>query len=334
MSNIFITLDYELFFGKNSGTQEKSIIYPTNRLLAILDKYNIKASFFVDSGYLIQLDKYRKKYPVLENDYQQIVSQLTELNKNGHDIQLHIHPHWEDSYFDGKKWNIDTSRYRLHEFSSTEIDDIVYRYKKVLTNIVGEDRVFAFRAGGWCIQPFDKLKSALQKNNIWLDSTLFADGKNDSSTHFFDFTNIPKKTKWQFEDNPLNEDQNGFFTEVPISHYKLSPIFFWKLAFLKKFGRKKHKSFGNGNGIGGSKWDKLRMLTQKTNSVISLDGYKSSYLQKAYQEFVFSKNNKNFVIIGHPKAMSEYSLEKIENFIILNLDNNFTTYSKEFYNAR
>jgi len=45
------------------------------------------------------LIEYRKRYSVLENDYKKIINQITKLNKEEHDIQLHIHPHWEDSYF-------------------------------------------------------------------------------------------------------------------------------------------------------------------------------------------------------------------------------------------
>lgn len=331
--NIFITLDYELFFGNNSGTQEKSIIYPTDRLLQILDKHNIKASFFVDSGYLIKLDEFRKKYDVLEENYQQIITQIKNLSDDGHDIQLHIHPHWEDSYFDGNKWVINTTRYRLHEFSVDEIDDMVYRYKKVLTDIVS-DKVFAFRAGGWCIQPFGKLKNALKKNGIWLDSTLFENGKNNSSTHYFDFAGMPDKTIWKFEDDPLVENKNGFFTEIPISSYRVSPLFFWKLAYYRKFGGQRYRSFGDGSAAGGSNWDKLRMLTCSTNSVVSIDGYKASFLQKAYSNFKKKSDHKNFVVIGHPKAMSEYSLEKLEEFILDNKDANFTTYRKLYLDGK
>jgi len=331
--NIFLTLDYELFFGKNSGTQDKSIIYPTNRLLEILNKYDIKASFFVDSGYLIKLNEYKKKHKVLDEDYRKIIEQIKYLSDNGHDIQLHIHPHWEDSYFDGSKWVIDTTRYKIHEFSEVEIDDIVYRYKKVLTDIVG-DKVFTFRAGGWCMQPFDKLETALKKHNIWLDSTVFEGGKNDSATHYFDFTNAPKKDLWRFEADPLVEDKEGFFTEIPISSHRVSPLFFWKLAFAKKLGGDRHKTFGDGEAAGGSKWDKIRMLTQWTNSVASIDGYKASYLQNAFDQFGKNKDNKNFVIIGHPKAMSEYSLNKLEEFIANNKEANFTTYKKYFMDGK
>lgn len=327
--NIYITLDYELFFGEHSGTQKNSIINPTNKLLEVLNKYGIKASFFVDSGYIIKLNEYRQQYEELNYDYNVLVEQIKKLSDNGHDIQLHIHPHWEDSFYDGKKWNINTLRYRLHNFKDEEIDDIVYKYKKILADIVGDcNGVFAFRAGGWCIQPFDKLQSALKKHNIWLDSTVFENGKNNSITHYFNFENMPKKGLWKFEKDPLIENTKGFFTEIPISSHQVSPMFFWKLAFLKKFGKSKYKSFGDGNAAGGSKLDKIRMLTQYTNSVVSIDGYKAAYLEKAFNAF---KNKDNFVIIGHPKAMSEYSLEQLEKFIRNTKNkNNFTTFKKEF----
>ncbi|MEJ2621586.1 MAG: hypothetical protein P8163_15385 [Candidatus Thiodiazotropha sp.] len=327
--NIFLTLDYELFFGNNCGTQEKSIVSPTKRLLEVLNKYGVKASFFVDAGYLLKLKEFRKSNSTLELDYQALFKQLMLLSETGHDIQLHIHPHWEDSYFEGATWVIDTSRYKIHDFSYEEVDGLVRRYKQVLTDLIDKEP-FAYRAGGWCIQPFTHLKSALKLNNIWLDSTLYQNGKNNSATHYFNFKGMPDKSLWRFEDDPLHETEHGYFTEIPISSYRVSPLFFWKMVFYKKLGSGKHKSFGDGSGVGGSGLDKLRMLTRFTNSVVSVDGYKASYLQAAYRQFLKKCDHENFVIIGHPKAMSEYSLEKLEQFIKLNISNNFTTFSNAF----
>jgi len=311
--NIYFTFDYELFFGSNSGTVQNCIIKPTNELIKIANKYNVKFTFFVDSGFLIKLDEYRKKYPILEKDYQDIKEQLQYLDKTGHSIQLHIHPHWEDSYFDGKKWIIDTSRYRLHQFNQDEINDIVYRYKKVLTDIVG-DKVFAYRAGGWCIQPFEKINKALKKYNIFLDSTVYKNGVNLSKTHFFDFRNMPNKSTWKFNSDPLAEDKNGFFSEIPISSYNVSPLFFWKFAITKKFPTSKHKMYGDGTPVGASNTSILKMLTKYSYSAVSCDGYKSSVLKDSYKN-AFKRGNKHFVVIGHPKAQSSYSIKQLDLFI-------------------
>jgi len=148
MKNILITLDYELFFGGDSGMVANCMLTPTHKLLEVLDRHNIKATFFVDSGYLVRAKAEQGKSEKLSKEYKAVVNQIKKLDEAGHSIQLHIHPHWEDSYHDGERWVMDTTRYKLHDFSEDEIDDIVYRYKKVLTDIVG-DKVFAYRAGGW-----------------------------------------------------------------------------------------------------------------------------------------------------------------------------------------
>ena len=61
--NIYITLDYELFFAKESGSVEKSIIEPTQKIIDVVDPLGIKLCFFVDSGYLVNLKKYKDQYP-------------------------------------------------------------------------------------------------------------------------------------------------------------------------------------------------------------------------------------------------------------------------------
>ena len=311
--NIYITFDYELFFGNSSGSAENCIIKPTEELIKIADRYGVKFVFFVDSGYLLKLQEYKDKYEYVQKEYDIVFEQIKKLNDLGHDIQLHIHPHWEDSYFDGKKWVIDTKRYTLHSFSDIEIDDIVYRYKKVLEDII-QDSVFAFRAGGWCIQPFDKLKNIFKKYNIYLDSTVFNGGHYSSGAISFDFRKAPNKDSWKFSNDILQEDKEGFFTEIPIASMKISPIFYWKFAFTKKFAKNSFKIFGDGSPVGASNKDILKMLTQPSYGAVSCDGYRSSLLEKAYKNYKYKKYN-HFVIIGHPKGQSAYSLQKLEMFV-------------------
>ena len=170
--NIYITLDYEIYFGESHGSVQKCIIYPTSELIRIAEKHDVRFSFFVDCGFILKLDEFRKKYPQLEKDYQAITEQIIYLSKTGHDIQLHIHPHWEDSFYNGERWIMNVSRYKLTDFNEPDIADIVYRYKKVLSDLIGK-KIFAFRAGGWCFQPFNKIKAAFRTNEITLESSVF-----------------------------------------------------------------------------------------------------------------------------------------------------------------
>ena len=316
-----ITLDYELFFSK-SGSIEKSIIEPTEILLSILDRHNIKASFFVDSGYIIKLKEYMQNFEVLKKDYDLINNQIQKLSTEGHDIQLHIHPHWEDSFFDGKNWVFDTNRYKLSDFSELEIDDIVKRYSNILEDITAI-KPATYRAGGWCIQPFDKIADALDKYGIRVDSTIFPKGKNTTPEKSFDFTNAPNKNNWRFSTNPLLEEENGKFLEIPISSVSTTPLFYLNLIWIKFFGGKNHKAIGDGFAISNSNKQIFDLLFKSSYSVASIDGFKASLLNKAVRQ-----NEKQLVLIGHPKAFTPYSLFKLDSFISrYNSNSNFTTYS-------
>ena len=326
--NIYITLDYELYFGEKHGTVYKCIIFPTNELIKIAEKYNVRFTFFIDAGFLLKLDEFRSKYPTLEEDYKAVTEQIKYLSETGHDIQLHIHPHWEDSYYNGLNWIFDLKRYKLVDFNEIEIEDIVAKYKKVLTDLTGK-KIFAYRAGGWCLQPFGKLKSAFIKNEISFDSSVFKNGFYTSNHYSYDFRSAPDKDLYRFEEEPEIENTIGYFTELPISAIKNSPFFFWKLFLLGRKNPYLHKPLGDGIAMP-APGQRKKMLSRYTNCTVCIDGYNAKLLQKALMQLQ-KKKFKQMVVIGHPKALSRYSIQKLEEFVNKNCNkNNFTTFTKNF----
>ncbi len=326
--NIYITLDYELFFGTRSGTVQNCILKPTNELLNVVEKYDSKCIFFVDTGYLLKLKQYSKQFPILCKDYELITSHLRELVNKGHELQLHIHPHWEDAVFDGKSWSFDLSRYRLDAFSQIEISNIFFRYKEVLEQITSKS-IFVFRAGGWCIQPFPLLKKAMIDNGIVIDSTVYYKGKNSTSTQWFDFSKAKDLDTWRFENDPCVENKKGFFLEIPIAYKKLSPLFFWKFVLVKKAGASLHKPYGDGFPSPRSNKHMIKLLFKKSYSVVSIDGYKAKFLIQAFLSYKKQKKS-NFTIIGHPKSFTKYSLSRLDQFLKKTLssnDNRVVTYN-------
>ncbi|WP_298792858.1 hypothetical protein [uncultured Allomuricauda sp.] len=326
--NIYITLDYELFFGSKSGTVEKCIIQPTQELLKITEPYNIKFTCFVDSGFLLALEKNKAEFPQLQSDYKNICDQIKYLASEGHGIELHVHPHWEDSYYDGSRWIFNTDRYRLSCFSENRIVDIITRYTEVLERICGI-RPQAYRAGGWSAQPFEPIGKGLRKNRIMVDSTVYPGGKYKSKNQVFDFSQVEQyKTKYRFSHDLVQEDENGEFTEIPISSYKVPPWFFWKFIFVKIFKQAKHIPYGDGNALSMDKRNVLKLLLNFSHSVVSIDGYKASLLKNAFPKYRSKTANKgNLVLIGHPKAFTQYSLKKLSGFIEqTHLDHSYKTY--------
>lgn len=326
--NIYITLDYEIYFGEIPGTVDKCIIQPTQELIRISEKYNVRFSFFVDCGFILKLKEFKLKYPQLEKDYQAVVKQVRYLSETGHDIQLHIHPHWEDSFYNGERWVINVSRYKLADFNESEIEDIVFRYKKILTDITGKT-IFAYRAGGWCLQPFSKVKKAFRQNEIRLDSSVFRNGFYTSKEYDYDFRNAPDKDVYCFESDPVKEEQNGYFTELPISEIKNTPLFFWRLFLLGRLNPYMHKPLGDGRAMA-APGQRKKLLTKFTNNTVSIDGYNAKLLTKALKRLL-KKKRVHMVVIGHPKALSRFSIQMLEEFVKENKPvHNFTTYTKEF----
>lgn len=327
--NIYITLDYELFFGEKSGSVEKCIIEPTNDLLRILDPYAVKAVFFVDAGYLYALKRQKEEHPQLQKDYAKISEQIKQLSKNEHGLELHIHPHWEDTFFsEDKGWIMNTSRYKIDDFSENKAIDIFDRYHNALAEISGK-KAKAYRAGGWSAQPFSKIDNALRKQEIFIDSTVYPKGYYLSENQYFDFTNVPQyKTKYSFSKDLTIEDGEGPFTETPISSLRVSPVFFWKFALVKILKMKQHKAYGDGFAIKMEKHNIFKLLLKPSHTVISIDGYKASLIKKGIKRYRKNTNNQgNFVLIGHPKAFTKYSLTKVGQFVreYITTDN-FTTF--------
>jgi hypothetical protein len=309
-----LTLDYEVYFGRNTGTVERSMLEPTEALLAVARRHGAKLVFFVDAGFILRLRAEMHKSPRLAAEHDAICRQVEALAGEGHEIQLHIHPHWEDSSWSEDGWKIDVSRFALHAFPEPQIREIVGRYTGVLRELAGPDCAFAYRAGGWVIQPFERIRDALLANGVTIDSTVFAGGYREGRVQPYDFRAAPAKSRWCFDVDPLVEKKSGPFLEIPIASRRVRPDFFWRFAAAKKFGGARHRAFGDGRAIPMEGGDLVSKLLKPSTSVVSMDGYKSSFLAAAAAEYR-ARHMEDFVVIGHPKALTPYSLDRLDAYL-------------------
>ncbi|MCX2740983.1 hypothetical protein [Pontibacter anaerobius] len=309
--DIFITFDYELFFGENIGTAERCVILPTKRLIELSKELKAKFTFFVDVLYLIKLEEY-SHVKQLDTELQEIKRQLQQLVMHGHDLQLHLHTHWINATYNGV-WSLDYENYRIQNFSTEAVERIVHKSVSYLQTLT-QRRVFAFRAGGWCLQPFDKLYSAFLKNGISLDSSVYHKGFNQTPTNLYDFRHSPNLDMWRFNNNPLKVEPQGDLIELPIASYVLSPLFYWKKLLLSKLLFGKEHVAGDGKGIPHNKIQIIRFLTTSTSTAVSCDGLKSFFLEKAFNQYKLGGRT-NFVVIGHPKLLSSYAFTNLKSFI-------------------
>lgn len=326
---IYLTLDYELFLMNPSENIEYSLIDPTNKFNDILKKYNVNATYYVDAGYLFALNKQKKTFPKLNSDFNKIVSQIKNLELSGNEIGLHVHPHWEDSYYNGHKWIMNHSRYKLADFTKEEATSILVKYYILLQSIL-KYKILSYRAGGWCIEPFSNIRDALIDCEIFIDSSVFVGGFCCNKTHKYDFSKYPNKETWKFNSDPHLEDSNGLFTELPFTSYQLSPIIYWKILVNKLFLKFFNVLYNNksGDAINPSFKDILEKLFFKSFHAVSIDSFKSSYLKNIYFKQKKEKTS-NFNIIGHPKCFSNKTYLHVDYLIktAINSGDSFQTIS-------
>lgn len=316
---VILSYDYELFFGEKSGTVKKSLIEPTNAIMDAMEKVGFRGNFFIDVlmiKYLSQNLDERSK-----NDLKMIEDQLRDMLKRGHRIELHLHPHWVDAIYNGDgTWNFDDfHHYSLSSFSEESIVSMfvegVEYLNRIGSEVVPNYKVCAFRAGGWAVQPFIKLKSAFVLAGIRIDSSS-ARGiyvKNDDS--YYDFRSMPQKDIYKFEDDVCVEVSNGSFIEVPISTYHRPFI----CSIVHKASQFIHKGYNlrltDGTHYRPSEKTNVKKTSKLHNLLHSEDAlYMMSFSQS--NPFTLKKIIKNrttglFCFIDHPKDFSKATCDGI-----------------------
>ena len=326
MKQIILTIDYELFLGKETGSVKSCMIDPTEKLDNILSINNSKMTVFWDILHFYKLLELEEKYIELKNDRIAIQDQIVNLVKKGHDIQLHLHPHWLDAKFLNGKWVFTYERFKLHTLSNTndskDINSIlgcVTIAKNLMEQIVREVdknyKVYIFRAGGYLIEPFDKIKEALYENGIYVDSSVCPELQNESNIFSYNFTNYPKENIYRF-DARINEiNTNGKFIEIPIASINV-PLF-RRLYFtlLKKLKYSKIESVKKGSGSGSASNKKKNKL-QKIHSFIYNKKYQKLTTDNSFDEkysYLLSKAKHNSTQILHPKMLNSHCLSVLKS---------------------
>jgi len=318
---ILITFDYELALGADSGTVLKCIIEPVNLILALLKRFNAKAVFFIDATYLLTLKKFKHK------DFKIIKENIKKIIKSGNDIGLHLHPQWLDAYqLDEIRWTFKNFKnYRLHVLPEKNINDLFYSGKKILEQIADEAKkgykISTFRAGGWAIQPFNKLKNIFIKNKINFDFSVNPGLlSKDEAYSFYDFRKaLYDRAFWTFNTDVCKNEKSGKFFEVPISTFKIPKI---KLLLNYYLYKKNDKESGDGKYISFKRSKNnifkkiiaLLFLYKKVYSSVSIDGFENKLFIKSSEE-IFKKKLPFYTFVAHPKKLSENSFKNIEYLI-------------------
>ncbi len=331
MLKILIGFDYEMFLGENHASHKEILTDTTNQILELLKANNVTATLFADVCCVLQ----HKKYGLTEfvND---IEEQLKQAQKDGFDVQLHIHSNWLNSSYDNNRWDIAAKGYRIHEFGFDEngackiIKDGVEYLKDTLSDENSDYKCVAYRAGGYSLQPHSELVRILRSNGILIDSSVCRHLYITSNTNNYDFRNVPSQMNWWLTPDKDfayegSKEEGGLF-EVPVcsDNNSLFKRLFWKREkiLLASYGwPDRNGSCAKIEVSEESRPSKLKLLLNynKIYSLVSFDGTAPerlfSALKKIEKRYNTKKNDVYISILGHPKLCDEYVLDGMKRFV-------------------
>ena len=318
IKKVILSFDYELFFGFRSGTIVNTLIKPTNLLLNELEKANLRGNFFIDYTMFKAYENLNDSES--KDDLNLLKNQVKDIIKRGHRIELHLHPHWIDAIYNGDgTWNFSNfEHYSLSSLPEDKIVDLFIEGTNYLTNLANEVnknyKICAFRAGGWAVQPFASLKKAFSLANIKIDSSASFGIFQKTKYSFFDFSNMPNKCLYHFDDDVCCENSNGLFIEIPITsfHRGLFYVIVDKIFSLFLNYNKYIFSDGTHNRIKDESPQKKKFwLKFKSNHKLM---YSFCSFSK-YTTLANIRNHKNefCCFIDHPKDLSKATIEGIRS---------------------
>ena len=337
MLGICFTFDYELFFGTNNSSDDDILFNPTKKLIDVLANEGVSSTFFADTCSVYQHRKYNRL------DYvEKFGDQICNMVKNNQDVQLHIHSHWMNSRFIEGKWIFDDKSYRLHyfdaensernDFSQSEIIKWGVEYlNETLSKVDKKYECIAYRAGGFCIQPHQKIIQDLYKCGIRVDSSIAPQLYSMNMTNGYDFRHSTKHINWLLPSEYPEwwkeaDNKAGALYEIPVGTIDKNIISFLLCRIFNPrslkldLGEKKGTYISTGIKQHG-KWEKLQQIYRYITgyNAISLDNYQADYLYKMIRRY-YKKNHCNkcdgyIAVIGHPKLISTSYLTNLSKFI-------------------
>ena len=310
-SRLILSTDYELFFHR-SGSVPKCLLEPGDRLLEFTARHGMQMTIFVDAGMLRCFDRHASEYRELAADVRAVREQLQRISAAGHELGLHVHPHWEDTRLVDGAWDFSDTRYRLDRFSDDEVADI-FASNFALLQELSDAPVVSYRAGGFCIEPFDRIAPHLERLGVTIDSSVVPGARLNDAAKGFDFSRLPDTAHWDFEDSPSRPATGGRFCEVAITPLRVGRFFFWGRLVDRLSGGQRGQQDGDGLAKALGKPEILRrLLGQSRVSELSMDDAKAPLLGHA---LATDPSRRTWHVMGHPKLLSERSLDHLAAFV-------------------
>ena len=309
---LLLSLDYEIF-GNGEGSVKRHIVDPTDNILKICDNYNYKLTIMFEACEYWSFKVAEEKGQLTHLNYSPsriMELQVQEAIRSGHDVQLHLHPQWINSYFSNGTWNLDYNYWKISDLPYKDNESIGYSMlsifqkgkatlESILKEVDSEYECLAFRAGSWCVQPERNVIRALKENSFKIDSSVFKDGFSRGLSEY-DYRDAPFPIGywWTKEDKVCEIGANmSNIVESPI--YTLNRPFYHNLK-LSKLGSIIKSRFNSRKKQSRNSIKKTSLLSKLQNPLSSYP-FKFDFCKLSFEEMKYFLNSA--IKSKHPKGL-------------------------------
>jgi hypothetical protein len=336
---ILYSADYELFLGGNYCNETEVLIKPTNNLLDLFDNLKIPITLFAD---IFSILRYKEQN--LFNFPDNAENQLKDAIRRGHDVQSHVHPHWNFTQMEGNNYkvnldyfllgNLDNNRELLYsKIRNYLITSRIY-LNDLLRQVNNNYNCIAFRSGGYGLQPNSNIViKALIDSGFIIDSSIVPEFILKTNVNSIEFSIVPKMANYYLDYDLITPSavNKGIF-EIPIASCKFNLIdhSFYQIDMLSKLFQNKmlpgklnnenQKGYGIQDTVIRSQHSKYyKFLKSLNNRFYYLDC--STNDEKMFQctkkylgQFDFYRDDIFFSFNMHPKDMTKEHFKALENY--------------------
>lgn len=330
--NLIFTLDYEIH-GNGDGSPYDLMVEPTYRLMNLLEKYGAKLTILADVAEILCFKKYFETTGDDKFYYKQIVQQLMDAIKRGHDVQLHIHSSYFKAEYKENRWVQFADEYNLAALPKERIDVLVKTCIDYLNDLLkpinSNYACHVFRAANWSMMPTKNLYDVVVKYGIDIDTSVYkggCQGGNVSYDYRDAYDNLLSYTA-------SSENINFYEKDAPLIEYPIytEMRYFWNfISFMRVFRMVRAKFH---------KHNKSKVITSVSaqanandNRKLSLKSFfiKSpwkldfnqattrqmiSALKRIMKRRIVERECVDVILIGHSKTFIPYNEQILEVFL-------------------
>jgi hypothetical protein len=183
--------DWELS-GNGSGDARELQFQPMRELVSLYNQFGIRGSFNAEVMQQLAFRRHQAEHPELKTLADEWDACVIETFRQGHDIQLHVHPQWRNAAFENGNWKL-TSDWSILNYSEDEAYEMLSTAKdyleRLLRSVAPDYKCCSFRSGAWCIAPSPHMLQLLVKLGIVFDMSIVGGVRYDTRNIQLDYTN-------------------------------------------------------------------------------------------------------------------------------------------------